>query len=195
MGQESKCRLDFGGRSFGGKALLETSELIFRGETRLKIAFKDMSHVEARDGRLVVTFPAGEATFHLGSVALKWTEKILNPPTRLDKLGIKTGTRIRWIGTPDKEFQQEAKTIGALFVRSKPDLSFLAAETLADLRKIDDPPVWIVYAKGVKQIKEIDVLNAGRAAGLIDIKVASFSATHTALKFVSARADSSPKRG
>jgi len=195
VGQESKCKLDLGGHSYEGKALLETSELIFRGGTRLKIAFKDMSRVEAADGRLIVTFPQGDATFHLGSAAAKWAAKILNPPTRLDKLGIKEGTRIRWIGTADKEFQQEAKTKGALFVRTKPDLTFMAAETAADLRKIDNPPVWIVFPKSVQQIREGEVLAAGRAAGLVDIKVASFSATHTALKFVSARADSSPRRG
>lgn len=194
MGQESKCKLDLGGHSYEGKALLETSEIIFRGGTRLKIAFKAMSRVEAANGTLIVTFPQGDATFHLGAAAAKWAAKILNPPTRLDKLGIKEGTRIRWIGAANKEFQQEAKTKGALFVRTKPDLTFIAAETPADLQEID-PPVWIVFPKGVKQIKEGDVLAAGRAAGLVDIKVASFSPTHTALKFVSARADSSPKRG
>ena len=195
MGQESKCKLDLGGHSYEGKALLETSELIFRGGTRLKIAFKDISRVEASDGTLIVTFPEGEATFHLGAPAAKWAAKILNPPTRLDKLGVKAGTRIRWIGPPDKEFQEEAKTKGASFVRTKPDLTFIAAEIPADLQKIDNPPVWIVFPKGVKQIKEGEVLAAGGAAGLVDIKVASFSATHTALKFVSARADSSLKRG
>jgi len=195
VGRESKCKLDLGGRSYEGKALLETSEIIFRGEKRLKIAFKDMSRVEAADGRLTIASPEGDATFHLGAAAPKWAAKILNPPTRLDKLGVKEGTRIRWIGPADKEFQNEAKTKGASFVRTNPDLTFLAAENPADLQKVDNPPVWIVFPKGVKQIKEGDVLAAGRAAGLVDIKVASFSSTHTALKFVSARADSSPRRG
>jgi hypothetical protein len=44
--------------------------------------------------------------------------------------------------------------------------------------------VWVVYPKGMAQIKENDVLAAGRAAGFVDTKVASFSATHTALKFM-----------
>jgi hypothetical protein len=44
--------------------------------------------------------------------------------------------------------------------------------------------VWVVYPKGVKTVREIQVLDAGRAAGLKDLKVASFSPTHTALKFV-----------
>jgi hypothetical protein len=42
----------------------------------------------------------------------------------------------------------------------------------------------VIYPKGVPQIKEIRVIQAGRAAGMKDVKVARFSATHTALKFV-----------
>jgi hypothetical protein len=44
--------------------------------------------------------------------------------------------------------------------------------------------MWVVYPKGRQQITEGDVLAAGRAAGLKDVKVVGFSATHTALKFV-----------
>jgi hypothetical protein len=44
--------------------------------------------------------------------------------------------------------------------------------------------LWIVYPKGKREITENDVLSAGRKAGLKDVKVAGFSSTHTALKFV-----------
>jgi len=42
----------------------------------------------------------------------------------------------------------------------------------------------VIYPKGMKQITEVDVISAGRATGLKDVKVVGFSATHTALKFV-----------
>jgi hypothetical protein len=42
----------------------------------------------------------------------------------------------------------------------------------------------VVYPKGKQEITENDVLKAGRQAGLVDTKVALFSDTHTALKFV-----------
>jgi hypothetical protein len=186
VGQESKCKLDFGDRTYEGKVLLETSELIFRGDTRLKISFKEMTRVEASDGRLLITSPQGRATFHLGAIAAKWANKILNPPSRLDKLGVKAGTRIRWVGIPDAEFKQEAEQRGATFVRTRPDLTFIAASSLHDLEGLGAgaAPAWVVYPKGVSKIREIDVLKAGRDAGLVDIKVASFSPTHTALKFV-----------
>jgi len=71
-------------------------------------------------------------------------------------------------------------------------LIFLAAEgksRLSQVRKLAqmlnrDGALWVVYPRGVERIREIDVINAGRGADLKDVKVASFSLTHTALKFV-----------
>ena len=48
--------------------------------------------------------------------------------------------------------------------------------------------LWIVYPKGKQEIKEVEVIEAGRAAGLVDVKVVKFSETHTALKFVRPKA-------
>jgi hypothetical protein len=69
---------------------------------------------------------------------------------------------------------------------------FFGAETRAGLggvKKIASKmkgsvALWIVYPKGQKNITEMDVIGAGRKAGLKDVKVVGFSATHTALKFV-----------
>ena len=47
-----------------------------------------------------------------------------------------------------------------------------------------DAGLWIVYPKGRTEIREIDVINAGRAAGLKDVKVVRFSDVDTTLKFV-----------
>jgi hypothetical protein len=41
----------------------------------------------------------------------------------------------------------------------------------------------VIYPKGIQAVTENDVISAGRSVGFADIKVASFSATHTALKF------------
>lgn len=186
MGQERACKLEYNGSAYEGKALLETKELIFRGETRLKIPFDRIRSVESQDGQLRVLFPPDEATFHLGDAAAKWAAKILNPPGRLDKLGVGSGARLRWIGKADAGFKKEAEGRGAQFVRSQADMTFIAASDTSALEQLASigGPVWVIYPKGVKQIREADVLNAGRAAGLTDVKVASFSDTQTALKFV-----------
>jgi hypothetical protein len=76
--------------------------------------------------------------------------------------------------------------------RTKAALIFFEARKATDLVKIaklasgivPDGGIWVIYPKGRKEIREIEVIEAGRAAGLKDVKVAGFSATHTALKFV-----------
>jgi hypothetical protein len=50
--------------------------------------------------------------------------------------------------------------------------------------------VWVVSPKGKGiEVRDVDVMAAGRDAGLVDNKVASFSATHTALRLVIPKAD------
>ena len=45
--------------------------------------------------------------------------------------------------------------------------------------------IWVVHRKGKEAtLRDIDVFAAGKAAGLVDNKVASFSATHTAERLV-----------
>jgi hypothetical protein len=44
--------------------------------------------------------------------------------------------------------------------------------------------LWTIRPKGRKEISEAAVMAAGRAAGLVDVKVVSCSPTHTAEKFV-----------
>ncbi|MDP8979651.1 MAG: DUF3052 domain-containing protein [Acidobacteriota bacterium] len=191
MGQEAKCRVEFEGKSSLGKALLETSELIFRGDFRLKILHRAISAMEARDGRLDVVFDGGRAVFYLGDAAEKWAARIRNPPSHLDKLGVKPGMRVRLMGRFDPAFTEEIKNRGALVVRAKADLTFLAAGTkdqLLELAYLTEGPVWILYPKGVKTITESEVLAAGRAAGMVDTKVVGFSTELTGLKFVPRRA-------
>jgi len=47
-----------------------------------------------------------------------------------------------------------------------------------------DGAIWVIRPRGSDAISEGDVMAAGKAAGLVDIKVARFSDTHSALKFV-----------
>src|SRR5882724_2582521 len=107
MGQELKCRVDFGRQSSQGKALLESTELIFRGGFRLKIVFREIETMEAAEGKLKIKFPEGLAVFHLGEKAERWADKIRNPPSRLDKLGVKPDSKVQLIGEHDEDFRQE----------------------------------------------------------------------------------------
>jgi hypothetical protein len=186
VGQQLKCRVEFGKQSSDGKALLETSELLFRGAFRLKIPSKEIRKIAAADGKLQVGFPQGTAVFHLGDTASKWADRILHPPSRLDKLGVKPGMKVALTGVFDQDFLKELEERGAVVAKKDSALLFLAAErpsNLGSLKKISNAPVWVIYPKGVQVITEAAVRSAGLEAGLVDVKMASFSATHTALKF------------
>jgi hypothetical protein len=201
VGQSVRCLAAFEGQTAEGTAQLETDELRFRGAFRLTIPFRDVRRAVARDGRLTVTFGGGTADFDLGARAPKWADKILHPPTLLDKLGIKAGQRVRLVGITDKDFIRDLTEPGVVGGRSTaggpPDLLFYGAETTADLDGVGplrealpaEGALWIVYPKGRRDLREVDVLGAGRAAGLTDVKVVRFSGTHTALKFVVPRAN------
>lgn len=196
MGAESKCTLTFGKTRADGKALLETDALIFRGgDVRLSVPYTQMSSVEAKDGALRVKFPDGLAVFAVGDVAPKWAQKILNPPSRLDKLGVKAEHTILVLGVDDDGFERELKARGARVstrLAGEADIIFYGAESRPALNRLQalqknlkrDGAIWVVRPKGVEAITESDVMKAGKAAGLVDVKVARFSDTHTAEKFV-----------
>jgi len=196
MGNEVRCTVRFGKQESAGKALLETKEILFRGDFRLKIAFREIKSVKAADGELLLEFPSGKAAFVLGARAEKWAHKILHPKTPFEKLGVKEGQSVSTVAVSDAGFLKQLKKCAGDLAIGKPlndcDVLFLGAETASDLAKISklmpflkkDGSLWIVYPKGQKVITEGDVLAAGRKAGLKDIKVVGFSETRTALKFV-----------
>ena len=194
MGAECECKMKLRRKTISGKAQLESDHLLFRGDERLKIMLKDVTGVESRDGILTVRFAGGPAAFELGPTADKWARKILNPLSRLDKLGVKEGSLVSLVGILEKAFLEEVQARKADLgnMKAKRDLVFLAASKALDLKTLPKLAeklkpaggLWVVYPKGVTAIREIQVLEAGRAALLKDVKVVSFSATHTALKFV-----------
>jgi hypothetical protein len=197
MGAEARCTLTFGKTKAEGKALLETDALIFRGgDVRLSVPYSQMSAVEAKAGALKVTFPDGTAVFAIGDAAPKWAAKILNPPSRLDKLGVKPSHVVLVLGVKDEHFVAELEARGARVLTkagAKPaDIIFYAADTRAALDKLGplqkhlerDGAIWVIRPRGAVTISESDVMNAGKAAGLVDVKVARFSDTHTAEKYV-----------
>jgi hypothetical protein len=196
MGNELLCTLRHEGKSFSGKALLETSELLFRGEARLKIPFSAITTVQAKDGELHVHTKDGLSVFTLGPKAETWREKIANPKSVTEKLGVKPGQSVAVFGSFPPDFFETLKKCRAVVTRNKsgkdPNWIFLSAvekEALLRVASISKSikvaaALWIVYPKGLKSITEADVRSAGLIAGLVDVKVVSFSATHTALKFV-----------
>ncbi len=196
MGNEVTCKVQFGKQQSAGKALLETSEILFRGGFRLKIPFSTIKSAKAVDGELRLQTAEGLAIFHLGAAAEKWRDKILHPKSRIEKLGVKPEAKVSLIGGFDAEFLAELGALTKSVTKGKvavdSECVFFAAQSKEELGALPKTSkslqgaaaLWIVYPKGQKHITENDVLAAGRKTGLKDVKVVGFSATHTALKFV-----------
>ena len=196
MGNELKCTVRFGKKSSEGKALLETSEVLFRGAFRLNVPFASIKSVKAVDGELRLETANGLAVFELGVAAEKWCAKILHPKSRIEKIGLKPGAKISLLGGFDADFLRELKQLVGSVTRDKAaagsEAVFFAADSEKELSQVQKvrkslkgaTALWIVYPKGQKGITENDVIAAGRKTGLKDVKVVGFSSTHTALKFV-----------
>jgi hypothetical protein len=196
MGNEADCRVRFGSRASNGHARLEEKELLFRGGFRLKIPFGDVRSIEVERGIMKIAFSGGEAAFDLGPRAERWADKIRNPNGLLDKLGVKPGMKVSLLGIDGEGFKKQlaartddvtegkaAKGSDIVFVK------MTEAKDAARLKQLKasikpDGAVWVVWPKGQKGFREDDARNAGPAAGLVDVKVASFSDALSALKMV-----------
>ncbi len=116
--------------------------------------------------------------------------------TLIDKLGVKAGQRVAVLGVEGAQFLRDLNATVPEYSRGKrilnADLIFFSAEALGDLAHLKSlsrsigksGAIWVVYPKGQKHIREIDVISAGKSAGLTDNKVVRFSETHTGLRFV-----------
>lgn len=196
MGQEARCKAKVGRRLSEGTAYLEATELLFRGDFKLAIPFKDVRSVESRGGKLTVRLPKGIATFELGAEAEKWALKIRYPRGLLDKLDVKPDSKVAVIGVKDAGFLKDLHARTKEVSEKKPlrdsDLVFFGAEKQEDLKRLlklresikPSGAIWVVWPKGQKSLREDDVRDMGPKVGLVDVKVVSFSETLSALKMV-----------
>jgi len=198
MGYDASCTLKYAGKSSRGTALLEHKELLFRGPARLAIPLAGITSATANDGVLRVEFGGQSAEFAIGAAAEKWAGRITSPPSRLDKLGIKPAMTVALLGVKDAEFVAEIRgrahrvssrkpaaggTVDVIFYRADVRAALEELPTLSKLIK-QDGAVWILRPKGRTEITEGDTMSAGKRAGLVDVKVVSFSDEYSAEKFV-----------
>jgi len=200
VGQEVRCNATIAGKAAHGRALLETDDLVFRGDVRVSIPYRDITSLATSEGILTVGYEGGTADFDLGAFAEQWADRIRNPKSVLDKLGIKTGQTIALIAVDDADFRQRLEQHGVTLRGERPgsdcDMIFLGAESIEALRRLPAlikhlapaGAIWVLRPKGHTRITERVVMTAGREAGLVDTKVVRFSGTHTAEKFVVPRA-------
>jgi hypothetical protein len=197
MGREHTCEASYNGERGEGKALLETDEVIFRGGFRARVKFSAVTGITVRAGALSLKTADGTLTLHLGEYAKQWAEKIRNPPSRVEKLGVKSGLSVSVLGLDDDEvflaeLRERTATLATGRASPHSDIIVVHIRRESDLRRLDrlkasltpNGAIWTIRQKGKDGVSESAVRAAGLAAGLVDVKVARFSDTHTAEKFV-----------
>jgi hypothetical protein len=194
MGREAICDCTFDGTTTKVKALLESEELILRGDIRLRAPLHALHHVRVESESLCFNLDKGPIRLDLGAATAKsWAKKIKTPPPSLaDKLGI-TGKTVRTIGSISDRALDSALHSAALVRAQNPDLILSCVDTpeslAATLRdaKVQlarSIPIWLIYRKGPGHpLNESAIRTTLRAQGLMDTKVASVSAELTALRF------------
>ena len=123
-------------------------------------------------------------------------ERVYTTPL-LDKLGLRPGMRIALIDIDDPEIRpmiaDRTSDITEGWPEPETDIVLLGAdspEALAPLETLatrirPNGAIWVVSRKGkAATLRDTQVIDAAKAAGLVDNKVASFSATHTSLRLV-----------
>jgi hypothetical protein len=195
MGREAICTCDWAGTVAEVKALLETSELILRGDIRKRVPFSEIKEVRVQSDCLRFKVGGERVELSLGSsVAEKWASAMTSPPPSLSrKFGITNKTVVRTIGNPQDENLKSALAEAARI--SDKDAGLIVAcvdspeslkATLKQARKqlLESVPIWLVYAKGPGHpLNETAIRSLLRENGLMDTKVASVSNELTALRF------------
>ena len=129
-------------------------------------------------------------------MAVSRTIKGVEDRPLIDKLGVKPGHKVTVLGVDDPTFMAALRTRAkdvSTRRRKGSDLVFLAAETHEDLERLGDlrgdikpdGAIWVVRRKGKHAtLSDVQVIEAGLAARMVDNKIASFSDTHGAMRLV-----------
>jgi hypothetical protein len=202
MGYETKCHTRVtdasGVREADATVLLETDDLIVRGEARVKIPRRAIQDVKTRGDKLTVISPQATVVMTLGSdAAAKWAKKIQEPPKRLiDKLDVKPTAKVWLLGVDDEtlnaQVTERAATTTSGSSASACDVVFVGVENDEQFDRIDraakalndDGAIWVVHPKGASGVADTAVFARAKALGLTYTKVARVSDTHTAEKLV-----------
>ena len=123
-------------------------------------------------------------------------ERVYTTPL-LDKLGLRPGMRVAIIDIDDPGIRpliaERTTELTEGWPEPDTDIILLGADTSDALAPLEalaarirpNGAIWVVSRMGAAAtLRDVQVMDAARDAGLVDNKVASFSATHTALRLV-----------
>jgi len=204
MGLEAQGSWLVGRTKANGLLHLDADKLTFRGEERYSFRI-DAASATVKGARLALKRGNEKITIVLPNAptAKRWAEKISNPRTRVQKLGVTPGMRVLLVQVPDDTIEAEIRDVGDVTVTrrariissataGRAEMVLIAAGAEGDLDQlrtcahalVTKACVWVLWPKGSSVITHQKVVERAGAVGLRSSKSMSFSGTLTALRFV-----------
>jgi hypothetical protein len=204
MGYETKCRVrvDDGSGTVreadAATVLLETDELIVRGDARVRVPRTAIQQVTSRAGVVTVKSPSATVVLTLGSdAAEKWKKKLEEAPKLLiEKLDVKPDAKVWLLGIADAPLIEQVTRRAARVSNGSRaagcDVVFVQVESDGQLDRIDraagaildNGAIWVVHPKGKSGVADTTIFARAKQLGLAYVKVARVSETLTAEKLV-----------
>ena len=123
-------------------------------------------------------------------------ERVYTTPL-LDKLGVRPGMRVALIDIEDDAIRpllaDRTSDLSEGWPEPDTDIVLLGADSTGDLTRLEElatrirpaGAIWVVSRKGkAATLRDVEVMAAGKAAGLVDNKVVAFSAERTSIRLV-----------
>jgi hypothetical protein len=193
MGREAVARAEIGGAVGDVRALLESTELILRGDIRRRFPRDRLVNVHVEGEALCFTCDGEAVLLHMGALAAEtWSRAIVAPPPSLRaKLGLKQDARVFLVGACDDAALTDAVegaltddvADAAMIIARIEGPDDLTAARAAQAR-CPELPIWAIYPKG-KDVRYGDgaIRAALHEAGFRDSKSCAVSERLTATRY------------
>ena len=177
-----------------GHLHVDSKELSFRSsELKWSVEVGKGTSAKADDGDLVVRRGSKSATFRVGANAAKWVDKVLHPPSRGKKLGLKPGLRYWISGDFEAAFTDELTEHELESARSAKscEIAFILMRTTSELKAFDKiakacavgTHLWAVYPKGKAGVGQTEVIRNAKTHGMGPGKGIAFDDVYSAMRF------------
>ena len=197
MGRESVCVAIWKRQRSEGRALLEAEAIVFRGAFRVTLPHH-RDHARVGEGGTAHTRERrrGTLALELGDEAERVGGEDHESSDPRGQARREGGRQVAVLGVDDAALVDELRGRGATVTVGRldedRDVVIVAMNRSTDLRRFvrlrdaiaPNGAIWTIRPKGVAEVSESIVRERALAAGLVDVKVARVSATHTAEKFV-----------
>jgi len=194
MGREARGPCTIGSHTEAVKALLESTELVVRGDSlKRRFAISALSGVEVQGNALRFQCGGERVALELGAAeAQKWFKKIMTPPPSLaSKLGIGTDAKAYLLGCADDAALAQA--LAGASTTGASDAAVLIAIALDDedltqaiARHAGMPcrAMWVVHLKGkAATLGDTAIRRRLRDSGYMDNKTTAVSDRFTATRY------------